>query len=150
MALAGCAPLEQSEKSEKASADYPTGYIHWHKVAGPLRRGSQYRTIYANDLAYARTGKEFPVGTVLVREDRQVVIANGVETMGPPTDILVMRKVGPAAPDTGGWSFEAYDPTTKKHSAKDTTGCIACHIPFAKNDYVHSNLPISSPAQLKK
>ena len=141
--MVGCSAV-QTGQGEESSSGFPEGYIHWHKLSGPLERGSVYRYIYANDRAFSRTGSSFPLGTVLVKVDHAKVLANGKASIGNPIKVMVMRKIGPAARETGGWLFEAYDPQTHKRLPKEVVnpdGCVACHLQKIDNDYVFSRLP---------
>ncbi len=131
-------------KSSGPARGYPVGYLKWHRIGGTIKRGAEFRRIYANDLAFQRVGKEFPVGTVLVKEELSINTAQGGDMPGAAFRLSVMRKVGKAAGNKGGWSFEAYDPNTKKRISKavlDTTGCYLCHVQKSANDMVFSHIP---------
>jgi len=131
-------------KPSETSKGYPAGYQQWHKISGPIKRGMAFRRLYANDTAFLRMGKEFPVGTVLVKEELSVVSQNNGEAPGAAFRVSVMRKLGKSTGPQGGWSFEAYDPNTKKKiSAEklDPSGCYLCHMQKSSNDMVFSRIP---------
>lgn len=139
-----CVHSRASNPLSGASQGYPSGYQQWHSLGGPIKRGMEFRRLYANDIAFQRTGKEFPVGTVLVKEELSVVSKNGGDMPGPAFRVSVMRKVGQATSPQGGWSFEAFDPGTKKKISADkldTSGCYLCHIQKSANDMVYSHIP---------
>ena len=148
--MVACVHGEQ-KKSSTASSGYPQGYQHWRKLGGPFKRGMSFRVIYANPVALTRTGKTFPVGSVLVKEELTVTHKAGTELPGSPFRLSVMRKVGMAPGAHDGWSFEAYDPNTKKRIPKevlDTEGCYLCHMQKADSDLVFSRIPVSPAAKI--
>ena len=74
-AVPGCAGSSMSDPQVAADrADFPTGYRSWKKINRvPIIRETerQARDIYANEVALHRSrGKDFPVGSILVKEER--------------------------------------------------------------------------------
>jgi len=138
-----CIHPNTSKQHEGYAEGYPTGYLQWHKLGGLIKRGMEFRRLYANNMAFQRTGKEFPVGTVLVKEELSIIPRKVGERPGSAFRLSVMRKVGQMKSSQQGWSFEAYDPNTKKKISADkldTSGCYLCHIQQAANDMVFSRI----------
>ena len=138
---AGCSSLDQAGGS--GSPSYPVGYQKWHKIAGPLKRNGKFRYIYANDIATHKEGAKFPVGSVLIKEERAMITTSQGTTIGQVIQIDVMRKIGPSPNAIDGWSFEAYEPVTHKKLDIDPQGCLVCHGDKASNDYVFSHIGLA-------
>ncbi len=130
---------------------YPEGYRSWHHVKSEVifkehRLGKYFagiHHIYANDAAYRILRKpekerEFPVGAMFVMDLLEVKQDKGKLEEGKRKFLLVAKKVGDAAAETGGWVFEGFlegDPA--KPAVKDPKKeCFKCHKNQRKSDYI--------------
>lgn len=150
LGAAGCSGSGTRGDGVVPDPAFPRGYTSWKKInAAPIvREGEQMvRELYANDVAQKRggPGATFPLGAVLVKEERALVNDAGKPRPGDLVRISVMSKVGNKVGEgaVGGWTFKAYDPSTMREFNRDRVdpdGCYFCHADAAARDYVYSDL----------
>lgn len=140
-------PTKKDNSEVRVEAVFPSGYQTWKKInVEPIIRENETLAwnIYANDIALSKTGNEFPIGSVLVKEERQLV--EDVGGQKKPRDVQrvsVMFKLGSASSPTQTWRFMAFDPVTKAEMPRDKVdpeGCQFCHADAKDRDYVFSNI----------
>ena len=130
----------RQETAAEGQTAFPAQYRAWKKVGGPIVREAEkeVRDLYANEVAVHRSGSSFPVGSILVKEERVLnADPSGSLKPGDLSRISVMFKVGGGS--TSGWSFKAFDPATHKELPRDRVdpdGCYFCHADGKDNDYV--------------
>jgi len=141
--LLACSGGRPSGESTGGSPDFPGEYRNWKKInASTIMREAEReaRDLYANQVALGRKGKEFPVGSVLVKEERMLAVSpSGQLRPGDVFRVSVMFKIGTG--DMKGWKFAAFDPATQKELPRDRVdpdGCYFCHTDAEQNDYVFS------------
>ncbi|MCB9730495.1 MAG: cytochrome P460 family protein [Deltaproteobacteria bacterium] len=131
IALVACGHAEpKGESGPTGDPDFPNDYRQWHQVND--------QTIVREDEGVAREIFANPQGdlgpgTVLVKE--QYRYDGGAK--GPLEFVGVMRRTGTG--EAGGWSFQAFDPTTRQLLGKDSTACVGCHTLQADSDYLFSD-----------
>jgi len=88
---------------------------------------------YANKAALKtlRKGGEYKDGATFVDSVNAVVETNGIYAPGPKAKTLVMIK-DRKAEATGGWIFQAYDPSGKPLKIDPVKDCFECHLSGAK------------------
>lgn len=125
---AGCGPARSDgTPTVEGDPDFPTGYASWHKVnAETIVRAEEG---VAREI-YARASGDLGVGTVLVKE--QHALRDGAS--GPLQHVAVMRRTSGA--ETGGWTFQIFDPDTHTRLTDDVTTCVGCHTIRAESDYL--------------
>lgn len=149
--VVGCSqPAAKGDKPASPETAFPANYTAWKKVnASPIiREGEQQvRNLYANDVALSRSGPSpaFPIGSILVKEERQLLNEGGKVRPGDVYRVSVMFKVGKRVGNEvmAGWSFKAFDPLTKQEFPKDRVdpdGCYFCHADAGQRDYVYSDV----------
>lgn len=130
LAVAACAtsePLPQPDVTPDHDPGYPVGYSSWTQSnTTTITREDEgiAREIFANVVG------DLEVGSVLVKE--QYRFAGGRK--GELFELAVMRRTGSG--DHNGWSFEAYDPQSKRKKTTHEDACIGCHIIRAGTDYL--------------
>ena len=147
--LAGCANQRRETVLLKDNElALPADYKSWPKFLSNIQRADnkQVREIYINrpGTATAR-GAAFPNGTVFVMEIHKANPgADGRLEKGELAKIFVMGKnpgwgaaVSPAELRTGDWIYSAYKADGQTPSSDDIAQCRACHLPLAKQDFVH-------------
>lgn len=131
--------------AESAKVPFPTEHRSWehvrstviHDKANPL---FGFLSTYANDSALEanKKGGEYPEGSYFVGIFHDVVDQGGIMTQGDRLKYVVMYK-NKAFKETGGWGFQAFDPTGKQALIKDPkTGCYQCHTQVESSGYVFS------------
>ncbi|MEZ4266698.1 MAG: cytochrome P460 family protein [Myxococcota bacterium] len=128
--VAACGSKQTTDTPQQTGdPDYPTNYRQWSKVnASPIIREDEgvARELYTNPRA------DLGVDTVLVKEQYRL---EGGEK-GALEFVAVMRRTGRG--EAGGWSFQAFDPTTRQQLTRDSTACVGCHTLQADADYLFS------------
>ncbi|MDW8343000.1 MAG: cytochrome P460 family protein [Verrucomicrobiae bacterium] len=98
--------------------------------------------VYANDVALPSTKTEkfpYPDGSALVFVLYDIKNANGAYVATDKKVTAVMIKDSKKYAATGGWAFQAWDPTGKALITDGGASCFACHRDqAAKTDYVFS------------
>jgi hypothetical protein len=150
LALSTAAVLACSSSSSRPAAPaaltaFPGDYRSWKKLnRAPILREAEReaRDLFANPVAFGKEGDTFPVGSVLVKEERALQADPGGQLRpGDATRLSVMFKVGQGS--MTGWSFKAFDPATRKELPRervDPDGCYFCHADASARDYVFSTV----------
>lgn len=145
LSLPACSGGGTRGSSGVEETPFPTDYRSWTKLNQTtiLREAErEARDLYANDVALRRQGGAFPIGSVLVKEERTLNADPGGQLRpGDLFRVSVMFKIGKG--DTSGWKFRAFDPTTREELPRDRVdpdGCYFCHADAQSNDYVFSKL----------
>jgi hypothetical protein len=130
LAFAACGSKQTSDTPQPSGdPDFPGDYRQWSKVndSTVIREDEGVaREIYSN----ARP--DLGVDTVLVKEQYRL---EGGEK-GALEFVAVMRRTGRG--EAGGWTFQAFDPTTRQQLTRDATACVGCHTLQADADYLFS------------
>lgn len=146
-ALVSCAQAQTIDADTSASGQtaFPAEYRSWRKLnSQPIIRDveREARDLYANEIALTKQGNSFPVGSILVKEEKNLRIGtSGRLEPGDVMRISVMFKVGQGA--TTGWSFKAFDPNTREEIPRervDPDGCYFCHADASARDYVFTEV----------
>ncbi len=158
-ALGGCArgPLSFLWRGRyDGEVPPPADYRSWPRFLSTIDRDdvAQVREIYVNPVgATTRPGQAFPNGTVFVMEIYQALrLADGAPAFdpsgrlvkGPLQKLFVMAKgagwgdgVEPANLRNGDWVYSAFLPDQRTPAPDDLATCRGCHLPLAKQDFVH-------------
>ncbi len=113
----------------------------------------QYREFYtsAEAVQAAKDGKEIPNGTVITlaayaakldAEGKPVKDANGRFVKDKLVAVNSMQKEAgwgadiPAAVRNGDWIYQSFTPDGQVNDKANLTACFACHLPFAKDQYL--------------
>jgi hemoglobin len=134
----------------------PADYRSWPRFRSAVDRPDvgQVREIYVNPLgAGTRRGQPFPDGTIFVMEIYAARLhadgapafdPSGRYVKGPLQKLFVMAKgegwgaaVEPAALRTGDWVYSAWAPDGRTPTDDAAAGCRGCHLPLAREDFVH-------------
>lgn len=106
--LAGLVPLVTGCPSP-VDETFPSDYASWPDpiavVGEAPGHGDTYRVIYYDDNARNAASTDYPIGTTIVKEIRD-------NDDGQPGDLrylAIMRKIGVASADEGGWLFSQAD-----------------------------------------
>jgi len=154
--VAGCAGMGSAPvvKFKDNEQPIPADYKTWLKFLSEVQRpdAKQVREIFINPVgAGAQKGQPFPNGTTLVMENYAAKLgtngmpltgADGKLVKGDLLRVFVMGKGegwGDAAPQglrNGDWVYAAYGADGKTTSDL-IAACRGCHIPLAKQDFVH-------------
>jgi hemoglobin len=154
--IAACttAPPKPTAKLNDGELAIPADYKSWPRFLTAVQRpdAKQVRDIYLIPGAdRTKAGDPFPDGTVIVMEnyaakanpDGSLVTGpDGKLVKGDLTRIFVMGKGEGWGDKTmpelknGTWIYSAYDGAGKP-VADPTANCRACHLPLAKQDFIH-------------
>ena len=133
--------------------DYRTAFIEYIRIDRPDRGITRFFYVNPEAMAAAVPGEDLPQGTVLVMEDRKVVVDGAgdpvpdAEGRFRPTDeitnVFVMEKQpgwGAAYPPemrNGDWDYAWFNPdgTARHTDPARFTGCFSCHGNRAGRDY---------------
>lgn len=134
----------------------PPDYRSWPRFLSTIDRHdvAQVREIYLNPVgAMARRGRAFPSGTVFVMEiyaarphadGAPAFDPSGRLVKGPLQKLFVMAKgegwgagAEPENLRNGDWVYSAFLPDGRTPAPDDLTACRSCHLPLAKQDFVH-------------
>jgi hemoglobin len=159
LAVAGCAtgPLHFLWRGKHdGEVAPPPEYRSWPRFLSSIDRAdvAQVREIYVNPVgASARRGRPFPDGTIFVMEIYQArphadgapaFDPSGRFVKGPLQKLFVMAKgegwgeaVAPARLRNGDWVYSSFLPDGRTPSEDDLAACRGCHLPLAKQDFVH-------------
>lgn len=99
------------------------------------------------DVFLQQQGFPYPEGTTFVGAVYDVVSEGAQHDEGAPAMITLMVK-DPAAQDTGGWRFAAYEPDGTLIEQDVARTCFQCHTQVEETDYVFSRplgLAVSRP-----
>jgi len=146
--VACSAPQVRPEAAaDQGPTAFPSSYSQWVRLnqAPLLVEGDRVaRNLYANPTALSRERADspFPLGTILVKEERSLVVdAQGQVRPGEVFRVSVMFKVGQG--QTSGWAFKAFDPVTRRELPRDKVdpdGCYFCHADAVNQDYVFTRV----------
>jgi hemoglobin len=134
----------------------PPDYRSWPRFLSTIDRhdAAQVREIYVNEVgATTRAGQAFPNGTIFVMEIYQArphadgapaFDPSGRLVKGPLQKLFVMGKgagwgdgVEPQKLRNGDWVYSAFLPDLRTPAPDDLAACRGCHLPLAKQDFVH-------------
>ncbi|MBM4395241.1 MAG: cytochrome P460 family protein [Deltaproteobacteria bacterium] len=144
IALAGCSGGRARDDGRTDDTSFPSDYRAWKKLNAAIiirEAEREARDLYANPTAAGRKSGSYPVGSVLVKEERMVSVDPGGQLRpGDLFRVSVMYKIGTG--DMSGWKFRAFDPATREELPRDRIdpdGCYFCHADARQNDYVFSS-----------
>ena len=124
----------RSEGSEwKKLVAFARGEGRLSSLPGPPEPSRLYYT-----QIYGLIEPGFGVGTILIKEENLSLRPWGSEeaTHESVTALSVMRRSkDPLYQETGGWSFEAYDPKTFLRLEDESTQCLNCHRTYSHQDW---------------
>ena len=133
-------------------AEYQKTFTLYNRIERPDRSPAAVRFMYAQPaaIAEAKPGQPIPYGTVLIMEDRKVLIgldgqpvrdAEGrMVTTDEVTAVAVQEKrpgwgeAYPADKRNGEWEYAAFNPDGTRR-AVSTAGCFACHTDRRGRDF---------------
>ena len=154
--LGSCADLPSAPAVSYKDGEMPVpaGYQNWPRFLVNVQRpdAKQVRDIYVNTIGAAvQKGRAFADGTVFVMENYAarenpdgtlMTGADGKLVKGNLLRVFLMGKGrgwGASAPEglaNGDWVYASYG-ADGKPAADVTLTCRACHIPYARFDFVH-------------
>jgi hypothetical protein len=165
LALGALTGLELQAGSERVA--WPEGYsstfVRYHSVDKPKgQRAAKVRFFYVNAsaLAAAKAGQPLPEGTVLIMEDRKIVL----DAKGEPkldgngrfiptteiTNVFVQEKragwgeIHPEALRNGDWEYAWFLADGSRKPDAKYEGCFGCHKAMAAADYNFTFTPFLS------
>ena len=134
----------------------PPDYQSWPRFLPTIDRHelAQVREIYVNPAGFgARRGLPFPNGTIFVMEiyatrphadGAPAFDPSGRLVKGPLQKLYVMAKgegwgdgVEEPRLRNGDWVYSAFLPDGKTPTTDELSACRGCHLPLAKQDFVH-------------
>lgn len=126
---------------------FPTDHRAWDHVRSTVIHDKEnplfgFLSVYANKKALKsnKSGKAYPKGSKFVGIFHDVVDEGGIMTQGERLKYVVMIKNKRQFKETGGWGFQAFDPTGKKALIADPkTSCFACHTAVEDKRFVFSS-----------
>jgi hypothetical protein len=152
MLLTTVAILSFSTSYGTESVQFPGSFRRWvHVGTGVLMPGANPRLmseegmhhIFANEKAVdGYSSGDFPDGSIIVYELREVQQKNGVIFEGERKRVDVIIKDSSLYKDTGGWRFERFWGNDQTQNAIHDSGnsCFQCHSKANTHGFVFSQL----------
>ncbi|MBI4389075.1 MAG: cytochrome P460 family protein [Nitrospinae bacterium] len=141
----GVVPPSRGLASEKTQISFPMDHRSWEHINSVVIHDKQnplfgFLSIYGNSKAAeaAQAGGTYADGSSFVGIFHDVVDNGGIMSQGKRMKYVVMTRDA-RQKDTGGWTFEAFDPDGKTQLVKDPKAeCFQCHTQVANQQFVFS------------